>query len=449
MFYVCKKSIDGTFGVMDTEDGKVDYFTPREIGKIITKMNISIEGASIVNGKLRLTIKKPMQFADVETVVTDGIEQSNEIVDLTGHPIDELILLVRMRQFNFNTTFRASKVLVPSGFKKQYLAYVPVQDIKNANGEEYLGWSSYYGKIYDYFVEPSESSCSSVLSETDWASNFRGLEENTPYSEFIEKYSDVALILVKAVNKLAGRITGLTAESVVELDGWDCVGFDHVVSSLNSDYTFSVFANPQVTVVKEGNNYKLIEVDADGFGCDIMKNGDLVEHIDCDIKSWEKDIEESAAWKLLNGTKHTNWLDDLDKDTFDALVHPLYERIANVASRICNMEFYNFNVTKFDDSWDLVGIKQKDVKFNLYNIDVNVQSTGCCYYNKNGDSLPLDVTVEYQNTTGVDKVDIPSKYRKYVIISKNNITINIPENEFENGLNAAVAVKRYIVNIQY
>lgn len=453
MFYVCKKSTDGTFGVMDTEDGKVDYFTPREIGKIITKMNIPIEGASIVDGKLRLTVKKPMQFADVETVETDGIEQNNEVVDLTGHPIDELILLVRMRQFNFNTTFRAGKVLVPSGFKKQYLAHVPVQEIKNANGKEYLGWSSYYGKIYDYFVEPSNSVSSSsgldsVLPETGWASSFEGLEENTPYSEFIDKYSDTALILVRAINKLAGRITGLTAESVVELDGWDCVGFDYVVSSLNSDYAISVYANPQVTVVKEGNGYKLIGVDVSGFGCDIMKNGDTMEHIDCDMKNWEKDIEESDGWKLLNGSKHTNWLDGLDKDDFDALVHPLYERIANVASRLCNMEFYDFNVTKFDDSWDLVGIKQKGVQFNLYDIDVHVQSTGCWHYNKNGDSLPLDVIVEYWNTSGIDKVDIPFKYHKYVIVSKNNITINIPENEFENGLNAAVAVKRYIVNIQ-
>lgn len=402
MFYVCKKSTDGTFGVMNTEDGKVDYFTPKEIGKIITKMSIPIEGASIVDGKLRLTVKKPMQFADVETVETDGIEQNNEVVDLTGHPIDELILLVRMRQFNFNTTFRAGKVLVPSGFKKQYLAHVPVQEIKNAWGREYLGWDSYYGKIYDYFVEPSENKkADSVLSESGWASSFRGLEENTSHQEFVEKFSDIALILVRAINKLAGRITGFTSDDIIELDGWDCVGFDYIRTNLNDKYAISVFANPEVTVRKENGEYKLVSVTATGFGCDIMENGDAIEHIDCNIKTWEKDMEESDGWKLLNSEKTSGWLGGLDEETFNALVHPLYERIANVASRLCNMEFYDFHVTRFDNTWDLVGIKQKDVQFNLFNIDVHVQSTGCWYYNKSGDSLPLDVIVEYWNTNGV------------------------------------------------
>lgn len=33
------------------------------------------------------------------------------------------------------------------------------------------------------------------------------------------------------------------------------------------------------------------------------------------------------------------------------------------------MEFYDFNVIKFDDSWDLVGIKQQGVQFNLLRME--------------------------------------------------------------------------------
>ena len=450
MFYVCKKSTDGTFGVMDTEDGRVDYFTPRELGKIITRLNIPIDGASIVNGKLRLTVKKPLNFEDIETIDIDSDVQNKEVVDLTNYSLEDLILLVRMKKFNFNASFKESKVLVPNGFKKQYLAYVPVQEIKNQGGRDYLGWNAYYGKIYDYFVEPSEDKKGeSVLSESGWASSFSGLEENTPYSEFIKKYSDTASILVKAVNKLAGRTTGLTAESVVELDGWDCVGFNYVTSSLNSDYAISVYANPEVTVVKENGNYKLVSVTTYGFGCDIMKNGDTIEHIECNLNTWEKDIEMSDGWKLLNPNKNkTNWLDGLDDNTFRELVYPLYERIATVASKICNMEFYDFDVKRFDDTWDIVGIKQNYVQFNLFDVDVFVQSDGCWHYNKSGDILPLNIVVDYWNTSGVDKIDIPAKYNKFVIMSNNHITINIPENDYENGLNAAIAVKHYITSIE-
>lgn len=364
MFYVCKKRDDGTFGVMDTEDGVVDYFTPKELGRIVTKFKVDIDGVSVADGKIHLTVKRPLQFADVES--------TNVNIDTSG----------------------------------------------------------------------------SSLLETGFASQFRGLEENTPYPDFIEKYSDIASVLVKAVDKLAGRITGLTAGSVVGLDGWDCIGFDYVVSSLDSAYAISVYANPQVTVAKEGNGYKLIGVDASGFGCDIMRGRNIVEHIDCGIKTWMKDIEESDGWKLLNDVKNIKCFDCIDKSTFDELVRPLYERIAYVASKVCNMKFSCSHVIKFGNSWDLVGIKQQGVKFNLYDIDVHVQSTGCWYYNKDESRLPLDVIVEFWNTSGIDKVDIPFKYHKYVIVSKNNITINIPENEFEDGLNAAVAVKRYITNIQ-
>lgn len=33
-------------------------------------------------------------------------------------------------------------------------------------------------------------------------------------------------------------------------------------------------------------------------------------------------------------------------------------------------------------------------------------------------------------------------------MSNNHITINTPENDYENGLNAAVAVKHYITSIE-
>lgn len=60
MFLVSEKTSD-RIGILDTDDGVVDYFTPNELGRIVKKFGITIEGLSIEGHKIKC---KP---ADIKT----------------------------------------------------------------------------------------------------------------------------------------------------------------------------------------------------------------------------------------------------------------------------------------------------------------------------------------------------------------------------------------------
>lgn len=79
MFYVCKKREDGKFGVMDTQDGVVEYYTPQDIIRFVTKLHVDIKGVHHKdNGKFGISVLKPTNFQTVDTEVLDS--SSGEIV---------------------------------------------------------------------------------------------------------------------------------------------------------------------------------------------------------------------------------------------------------------------------------------------------------------------------------------------------------------------------------
>lgn len=70
MFYICKKKetkLGVRFGVMDTEDGVVEYYTPRALLEFATNFGISIEGVLVdkQTGKLRIKVLNPASFNTV------------------------------------------------------------------------------------------------------------------------------------------------------------------------------------------------------------------------------------------------------------------------------------------------------------------------------------------------------------------------------------------------
>lgn len=227
MFYVCCKRGD-EFGIFDTDDGVIEYLTPKEIARVLRRYNLDIEGAEIRDGRLHLTVKKPVIFTDGMTVSTN--------------------------------------VEVPV---KRTLTPVISEDLE--------------GKIF-----------------TGYVSSFEDLYENTLRSVFIDKSERILGIMIYAIEFLTGAPCGYMVEDIIDLDGWDCVGFDTRISTINPKYLISVFFNPEVKVKKSLKGYELLEVNNTGFGCDIMIENNIVEHIECNIDTWKKDITDSEGWKLLN-----------------------------------------------------------------------------------------------------------------------------------------------------
>ena len=219
MFYICKKnSQDKTFGVMDTEDGVVEYYTPKEIGRFITKLKVEIEGADIIGGKLHLTVKKPIEFEDTSETNTN-IEFTDPFV----------------------------KIGTPSSFDS--------------------------------------------IDEDD----------DVFWKDFSSRFMSYSMILVKIMNILAGRDTGLRAGDFNYLDGADCIGFEYVTSSLNPRYKVSAYTCPDIKIRETEDSCELLDLIVSGFGIDVKdtKDGNM-EHIDCDVKSYMKDIVNSKGWDLLN-----------------------------------------------------------------------------------------------------------------------------------------------------
>lgn len=62
MFYVSSVVDENTkIGVTDTEDGVEDFFTNRELAKIVKEDKINVYGASYYNYKVTCTVLKPNQ----------------------------------------------------------------------------------------------------------------------------------------------------------------------------------------------------------------------------------------------------------------------------------------------------------------------------------------------------------------------------------------------------
>lgn len=81
MFYICKKREDGKFGVMDTQDGVVEYYEPQEIIKYVKKLHVDIQGVYRKdNGSWGISVLKPTNFQTVSTELLDS--EGSEVMNL-------------------------------------------------------------------------------------------------------------------------------------------------------------------------------------------------------------------------------------------------------------------------------------------------------------------------------------------------------------------------------
>ena len=297
---------------MDTKDGVVEYYPPRDISKMLRHFHLEIEGARIVDGKLKLTVKKPVQFENRGTYDENGAE------------------------------------------------------LKSSNKQD-----------------------KSSLVRSGCASEFDGLYEGTLRSTFIDKLQKSAGLMVRALNKVIGGISGYTFEDIFDLDGWDCVGFDCTSSLTNRDLKFSIYTNPEVVVRGSDGNWTLLDVKSNGYGIDIYNGNDIIGHIDCSLATWEKDIDKELPKYISTPIIP---LEEMDMNDFDNLVYPLYKRLADTANAILNVECNTTDVL-YLDGYDCVGIEFENIDSSYGKLSISIISNGLLHYQRTG-KLGMDIGID-------------------------------------------------------
>ena len=369
MFYICSRNNeDGTFGIVDTEDGVIEYYNPKTIRLMLSHLHLNIEGAKISDGKLKITIKKPTKFEDRGTYDESGAK------------------------------------IINSGKQN-----IPITSVNNTK-------------------------------QTGVASEFDGLYETILRSEFIDKLQNSAGFIIRALNKVIGGITHITFEDILDLDGWDCVGFENIHVKNHPEFTVSIYTNPEVSVIDSGNgHWSLVEVKSNGFGVDLYKGREIISHIDGSWKTWEKDIEESDGYKLIYGKKIVP-LEEMLITDYDNLVYPLFKSICDVINRIL-VSNYNVSDVQYLDGYDCVGINTTAM-CQYGKVDVSVYSNGLMDYDKTGE-IGRNVGVDYilHEASLSEDINIPYIVQGYTNICDNKrIHIEIPSNAYDEGLSAAYLV---------
>lgn len=375
MFYICSRNNeDGTFGIVDTEDGVIEYYNPKTIRLMLSHLHLNIEGAKISDGKLKITIKKPTKFEDRGTYDESGAK------------------------------------IINSGKQN-----IPITSVNNTK-------------------------------QTGVASEFDGLYETILRSEFIDKLQNSAGFIIRALNKVIGGITHITFEDILDLDGWDCVGFENIHVKNHPEFTVSIYTNPEVSVIDSGNgHWSLVEVKSNGFGVDLYKGREIISHIDGSWKTWEKDIEESDGYKLIYGKKIVP-LEEMLITDYDNLVYPLFKSICDVINRIL-VSNYNVSDVQYLDGYDCVGINTTAM-CQYGKVDVSVYSNGLMDYDKTGE-IGRNVGVDYilHEASLSEDINIPYIVQGYTNICDNKrIHIEIPSNAYDEGLSAAYLVMHTVLN---
>ena len=97
MFYVSSVVDENTkIGVTDTEDGVEDFFTNKELTKIVKENKINVYGASYYNYKVTCTILKPNQDIDSSELrrrLDDWKKVHNQ---WTGEPVENYLAEARI-----------------------------------------------------------------------------------------------------------------------------------------------------------------------------------------------------------------------------------------------------------------------------------------------------------------------------------------------------------------
>ena len=103
MYYICKKNenSDGVkYGIMDTNDGVIEYHSPKDLIDVMKSRGITVEGVSlnVATGKWHIKVVKHTEFIDVDgsETITEGTDSYLPRLNTATHykpeyPMDGLV----------------------------------------------------------------------------------------------------------------------------------------------------------------------------------------------------------------------------------------------------------------------------------------------------------------------------------------------------------------------
>lgn len=103
MYYICKKRKkfdDVQYGVMDTKDGVVEYYSPKDIISF-SRRGISINGVSFSDGKYTIKVLQPTRFEEIDSSVI-----VSEEVHSTSPTLTDKLCIYLENNMDLDKTFR-------------------------------------------------------------------------------------------------------------------------------------------------------------------------------------------------------------------------------------------------------------------------------------------------------------------------------------------------------
>lgn len=131
MFYICDKRENCTYGVKDTDDNVVEYYTARQIFDIIKKTNIIIDGVIVSGNNIKIkTINNINSYAILTDEIVRKISSRKQLRFLSNQ---ENLGVLKSRLALIGKTFReiSSDFILLEGDKEIIL--VSDKQIKLAN----------------------------------------------------------------------------------------------------------------------------------------------------------------------------------------------------------------------------------------------------------------------------------------------------------------------------
>jgi hypothetical protein len=241
MFYVCKRYDNGTFGVMDTEDGVIESYSPRDLIKIVKKFKVDIVGVDVMdNSKVRITVKKPVQLED------DVVYQAT---------LDDI-------------------PTVNSGF----------------------GASSSIGNKLKFDYGADSDSGSSIA--TGKISDFPLFDQDFVWKQFKNLFVPTAVRIIEALDYFVGCQTNQDITSMTRLEtNPDAVGIISTFYMTVYSYV-SIYTIPTVTLDK--SNGKILDIKADRLYLDISnKNNGFEDHLGFAMIDYRKYMDLYKARKFI------------------------------------------------------------------------------------------------------------------------------------------------------
>ena len=175
MFFVAKRD-NNKFGVIDIEDGKIDFYTPEQLRDLVIS-GLDIQGVTCNLDFIKVEVLTPVKFDIIDAGVFSVNKDSSSKDDDTLKVFNKMI-----GKYDLCTLFDKSELNgYLSGSRKRRLL-LELKDVDKLTGDLYFGF------VYDYSVGSNL-----YISEDE----LYGAIESSPFNDLIEIVQDTSNIPIR------------------------------------------------------------------------------------------------------------------------------------------------------------------------------------------------------------------------------------------------------------